>query len=992
MAAWSKEKCANFKKNFLNFLKYVRVNSKEQGNICLGDCVYRAQMKFLDEILDGLSKDIHDIKAGKSRQLGISTFSRALTLFWIGVHDGLRGYMIFDTTAHTEEARIELVEMLKSLPPELGFPTLQKENRYMIRLSNQSAITFASAGVRAGKSSGTLGRSSGVNFVHASEVCSWDNVEGLEAFRNALAEDFDNRLYIWESTARGFNAWHEMWEEAKADPDHQKTVFLGWHAKDNQMIARDHPDFKKYGEPPPTEEEMKKIKAVLNQYGWQVTQEQLAWYRRKTDPSQQDSEGTEVDPLKIQEQPWCVTRETRVGTDHGLIRIEDAKVGMIGTVGTLVMAGPTGMSEIWQAKTYLGYRVRGTPNHPLIGVDGDEIRLDQSLGQKVKLCPPKFADSQYTSTWKNGPVECRVDITPDFARLIGIYMGDGSLSGAGKNGGAGVFSVCCDAKDQDVAQEVRRLLNATFGVNAGLRNMRGWTDVRVGSKLIVETFRAMGLTRNDTSKTMRKVHVPEFIWRSPKHIVKEFLSGLFEADGFNDKSNYRCVIFSKYEEFLQDIQLLLLGFGITSRFSTHVKNRTQRQFIGHSLELRKAEAKKFNDEIGFLSERKRTIHFHHKENYAIKKQRKKEIILEDEVVSVFNEGRIEEVFNLTVDGCHLFDANGVLTHNTEEEMFQQTGATFFPPETLTEITNNTASKKYKAYSYYTGGVEFRESRIFPAHNAKSTELKVWEEPVTDSVYVIAADVAFGHSEKNDRSAIQVLRCFADEIEQVAEYAWPLISSRQFAWVIASLMGWYGGADKTEIYLIVEINGPGEATWNELQSLKRELSAPYQLQQMQELGLANIFQNVRNYIYTRSDSMSQGQSLMWKTNLQLKVSIMERLRDFTMNKKLVIRSHDTIEEMKAVTRDGDSIEAQGSKKDDRVISLAMGIRCWEERIRRNMIAQRRTRQFEESKRRMSIRDQITMFNENQLSMFFAKKAVDKRRAAQMAARQQWRGRR
>ena len=181
-------------------------------------------------------------------------------------------------------------------------------------------------------------------------------------------------------------------------------------------------------------------------------------------------------------------------------------------------------------------------------------------------------------------------------------------------------------------------------------------------------------------------------------------------------------------------------------------------------------------------------------------------------------------------------------------------------------------------------------------------------------------------------------------------------------------------------------------WNELQSLKRELSAPYQLQQMQELGLANIFQNVRNYIYTRSDSMSQGQSLMWKTNLQLKVSIMERLRDFTMNKKLVIRSHDTIEEMKAVTRDGDSIEAQGSKKDDRVISLAMGIRCWEERIRRNMIAQRRTRQFEESKRRMSIRDQITMFNENQLSMFFAKKAVDKRRAAQMAARQQWRGRR
>ena len=76
---------------------------------------------------------------------------------------------------------------------------------------------------------------------------------------------------------------------------------------------------------------------------------------------------------------------------------------------------------------------------------------------------------------------------------------------------------------------------------------------------------------------------------------------------------------------------------------------------------------------------------------------------------------------------------------------------------------------------------------------------------------MAADVAFGHSEYNDRSAVQVLRCFADGIDQVAEYAWPLIDSRQFAWVIASLEGWYAG-DKSEVYRIIEINGPGEATW------------------------------------------------------------------------------------------------------------------------------------------------------------------------------------
>lgn len=633
MSGWDQKKVAVFREEYFRFRQHVRINSKELGNVCLGDHTYRSQKIFLDGIFDGLAEDIHDFKVLKSRQLGISTESRALTLFWIGIHDGLKGYLVYDTDAHKEEARLELIGMIQSLPESVKFPRIERQNRYLLELDNGSTMNFAAAGVRSSKSSGVLGRSSGINFYHRSELCSFDNTEGMEAFANSLAQDFPNRLYIDESTARGFNIWHEIWTEAKKDK-HCRCIFAGWWAKDNQVIARRDPDFERYGVGAPSEKELKKIGEVREQYGWTITPEQLAWIRRKMDPNAK-AEGDapaeyEGSTLRIQEQPW-----------------------------------------------------------------------------------------------------------------------------------------------------------------------------------------------------------------------------------------------------------------------------------------------------------------------------------------------------------------------TEDEAFQMTGSTFFEPERLTEIATKTVSNKFKTYSY-SSGIEFVDCRIYPAHNAKSIELKVWEEPTDDAVYIVAADPAFGANEKNDRSGLQVMRAYADGMDQVAEYAWPLINSRQFAWVIASLLGWYAG-EASECYLILELNGPGEAVWNELQSLKRQIANGYQPKEIEERGLRNIFTNVRNYVYSRSDAMSSGRNYQWRTTPRLKVTLMERLRDFVSNKMLLIRSMETVEEMKSITREGDTIEAQGSKKDDRVMALAFAVRCWEERVRRFMVANRRTREHEETKRKLTIKDQIVMFQNSHLEQFFAVKQRARTNEALLASRQRWRGR-
>jgi hypothetical protein len=265
---------------------------------------------------------------------------------------------------------------------------------------------------------------------------------------------------------------------------------------------------------------------------------------------------------------------------------------------------------------------------------------------------------------------------------------------------------------------------------------------------------------------------------------------------------------------------------------------------------------------------------------------------------------------------------------------------------------------------------------------------VWEEPEPNAIYVIAADPAFGHDDECDRSAIQVLKCYADGLDQVAEYAWPLITTNHFAWVIASLAGWYAGAS-SDIYLIVELNGPGDAVWTELKQLRHRIENGPLPKEAEEAGIRDFFRNVKNYFYWRSDSMSPSRSEQWRTFLRTKIWALERLRDFVSNGMLHIRSFAVIEEMSSVSREGDKIKAQGRKKDDRVMALAIGVRMWEDRIRRMMITQGRTRSYEEARQKSSPVDIAKTFSTYQIDQLMNKKSYSRGAANARAGRVAWR---
>jgi len=634
MAGWSHQKRVAFERGYYAYLDCCEINSKDHGEpIILGKHLMYGQRVFITAIFDGLEQDIHDFYCLKSRQLGITTIIRTLCAFFLGVHRGLTGALVFDTNENKNLARDELVTIIKALPDRLKFPSIQKDNRDGLTLNNASKILFKSAGIKKTKTSGTLGRSAGVALAHLSELCSYDNEEGLVSFRESLSDVNPNRLYIYESTARGPNMWKRMWKEARNNTRNCVCIFIGWWAKDSHRIERDDKNWEFYGAQLPTREEQLKIDLVKQLYDFEVSQEQLAWYRKAMDPAALDADdvdaGFEADAYQKQEQPW-----------------------------------------------------------------------------------------------------------------------------------------------------------------------------------------------------------------------------------------------------------------------------------------------------------------------------------------------------------------------DEEEAFQITGSIFFAGEKLKEQSDRWVNRKFIPYMFM-GGSEFSDMKVYRAETTRMIELKVWEPPVAEAVYVVSVDPAYGENELNDRSAIEVLRCYADGVDQVAEYAYPLISTKHLAHVVAGIMAWYGNEPMTEIHYIIEINGPGGAVLQELKSLKFQIENGYA--PMEEQGIKNIFSNVKQFIYTRPDSLSGGGSAWhWKTSQALKVLIMEELRGFVGNSQFRIRSHDLIEEMTTIARDGDTIEGEGSgEHDDRVMASAMGVHYWDTKIRRNLIIQRRTREAEHAKKLKSIVDQTALFNQNMMSAFMGQKQKSRLDQQRLAMKAAWR---
>ena len=285
---------------FETVAKDVRIQSKE---IITDDprgaplVLWESQRRFLCEVGNGLDKGIHKHNCLKSRQLGVTTISLLIDVVWMALHKNIIGCLVTDDEKKREANRALLVKYVESFPDGYFGDSfrLVKNNRAMLQFSNGARLDLLVAGTK--KKAISWAEGVGYTFAHLTEVSAYGDVEGLKSLEEGFAQTSPNRLFVYESTAKGFNHWRDRWSAGVGSLT-ENSFFIGWWSGDSNRIERRDPRFSVYGNFPPTPEEREKIAEVQRLYSYKISAEQLCWIRWKVDNAGQEQD------LLDQNQPW----------------------------------------------------------------------------------------------------------------------------------------------------------------------------------------------------------------------------------------------------------------------------------------------------------------------------------------------------------------------------------------------------------------------------------------------------------------------------------------------------------------------------------------------------------------------------------------------------------------------------------------------------------------------------------------------------------------
>ncbi len=325
---------------------------------------------------------------------------------------------------------------------------------------------------------------------------------------------------------------------------------------------------------------------------------------------------------------YCVTGDTLVVTDRGLVRIDQISPGGVEAIETRVLSmhGATQFASKWfdcgphltrRIRTRRGYEVTGTLNHPLLacvpGADGRTTLVWKTIGQlsvgdwvvldrSERLWPAHEVEVlAYHPGVPEGSRTVRHElpgcVDEPLAFILGALVAEGTFREhvVEFTNVPGEFTEAYVAAWERVFPTCR--LHVFPRAASGYGRKPFW-QIQVVSRHVIGFLRSLGLRGRSAAR-----EVPEVILRSPQAVAAAFLRGLYEGDGAVERSArslLRIGLCSKSRTLLRQVQTVLLRFGIASSLSAEASRATFRLGIVGLNNLRA-----FEEKIGFVSSEKR---------------------------------------------------------------------------------------------------------------------------------------------------------------------------------------------------------------------------------------------------------------------------------------------------------------------------------------------------------------------------------------------------
>ena len=173
----------------------------------------------------------------KARQHGISTL-----VISYGFHNVVTNKnRSFAVVTHEEKATTNLFERIKltyTYLPSFLKPTLKYSNAIELKFQSEDTENSLNSGIKCYTAGSTeIGRSETINVLLMSEFAFWNPTFANDNYSSIMqAVPLENSIVVIESTAKGFNHFKDLWDDAVAGKNEYIPIFIPWFENPEYMI------------------------------------------------------------------------------------------------------------------------------------------------------------------------------------------------------------------------------------------------------------------------------------------------------------------------------------------------------------------------------------------------------------------------------------------------------------------------------------------------------------------------------------------------------------------------------------------------------------------------------------------------------------------------------------------------------------------------------------------------------------------------------------
>ncbi len=150
-------------------------------------------------------------------------------------------------------------------------------------------------------------------------------------------------------------------------------------------------------------------------------------------------------------------------------------------------------------------------------------------------------------TYSTHRIKNKIEITPDFMRLIGYFLSDGSAHSRG-------VSFYFAKNEAEYAKDCKRIIEKTFGIKGHILTRKSTLDVNAYSLIISKLFDTLFGRYSDEKKA------PSEYITMKKKLQKELIKGIWRGDGCMRKKDF--IITSSSRALIEQIKLILLRLSV----------------------------------------------------------------------------------------------------------------------------------------------------------------------------------------------------------------------------------------------------------------------------------------------------------------------------------------------------------------------------------------------------------------------------------------------